>query len=361
MDANDMSLLELVEHILSDVEHPMKGTELFTAMLSDGREFKGPTPIRTITSQLYINIAQKEDSPFYKDDEGRFGLVKQLSDADKIIWSDKHVEIINSYNQRRAEKATKAEAKPEIKVEYDIKSAPSYTKIREMLGDNADSVLADLQLRVNAYLTNTKKYMTATNRITLEYTKSTIVLPFIQLLGYSVFNPDEVLPNKVIRDNKQIDYTINDANGNIRFTISCLSLKDSLDKQHWLELRNTFSDSKNTIALLTNGIDYNIYTIGDRNGDLSELPFASFNIFSSADLLAYLIYLSKDYFSRKSMTDKSLESAIVDVLLRNFKEPSDEFVSFVLKQIGSKSTKNSREISKSAIKNALTIVRKMED
>ena len=355
-DIERLTIVDLAYRVLQESGQTMTAREIWSQMSAMGRTSSGKTPEATVGAAIYTSIINKDKPLFFKNGAS-FGLYEWLSNDDKAVFDARRQEMIV---KSQSKKTVKSEAIKEH--EIDLTKCPSYATVLEAIQatyaeEDAKAFLMQLQSRVDEYLRNTKKYMEATSRVTLEYTKSTIILPFIQLLGYSIFDADEVLPNRVARDNHQIDYTIYGSNGNVRFTVSCLSLKDELDKRHWEELRDTFLGTKNTVAILTNGINYQIYTSGDKSGMLSEQPFASFNVLTDNDLLLYLTYLGKQFYSLKGIAAKSLHAAVVNVLVQNFTNPSDEFISFIVRQLGAKSTKNIREISKSAVRDALITIR----
>ena len=94
---------------------------------------------------------------------------------------------------------------------------------------------------------------------TEEATKSAFILPFIQSLGYDVFNPIEVVPEFVTdygaKNVEKVDYAILKDNVPV-LIIECKHHVENLDK-HYTQIHKYFHITKARFALLTNGVQYN--------------------------------------------------------------------------------------------------------
>ena len=117
---------------------------------------------------------------------------------------------------------------------------------------------------------------------TEEATKSAFILPFIQSLGYDVFNPIEVVPEFVTdygaKNVEKVDYAILKDNVPV-LIIECKHHVENLDK-HYTQIHKYFHLTKARFALLTNGVQYNFYTDLDAANKMDEKPFFSFDITS---------------------------------------------------------------------------------
>ena len=82
--------------------------------------------------------------------------------------------------------------------------------------------------------------------LTEEATKNAFIMPFIQSLGYDVFNPTEFCPEYVadvgIKKGEKIDYAILE-NGNPIILIECKACTENLDK-HSSQLFTVFRGIK---------------------------------------------------------------------------------------------------------------------
>lgn len=110
---------------------------------------------------------------------------------------------------------------------------------------------------------------------TEEATKSAFVMPFIQSLGYDVFNPMEVVPEFVTdfgaKNVEKVDYAILKDNQPV-LIIECKNHVENLDK-HYTQIHKYFHLTKARFALLTNGVQYNFYTDLDASNKMDEKPF----------------------------------------------------------------------------------------
>jgi hypothetical protein len=97
---------------------------------------------------------------------------------------------------------------------------------------------------------------------TEEATKTAFVMPFIQVLGYDVFNPLEVIPEMVCdigtKKGEKIDYAITKDDQHIML-IECKHWKQVLSL-HDNQLLRYFHVSKAKFGILTNGLRYRFYT-----------------------------------------------------------------------------------------------------
>ena len=116
--------------------------------------------------------------------------------------------------------------------------------------------------------------------LTEEATKSAFVLPFIQALGYDVFNPMEVVPEFVTdygaKNVEKVDYAILKENQPV-LVIECKNHSENLEK-HYTQLHKYFHLTRARFALLTNGVQYLFYPDLDSANKMNEKPFFSFDI-----------------------------------------------------------------------------------
>lgn len=126
-----------------------------------------------------------------------------------------------------------------------------------------------------------KKINTLKDQIeTEEATKTAFILPFINLLGYDIFNPTEVIPEFTadigLKKGEKVDYAIMENKIPI-LIIECKHWKENLST-HNSQLFRYFHTSKSKFALLTNGIEYKFFTDLDATNKMDEKPFLEFDI-----------------------------------------------------------------------------------
>jgi predicted type IV restriction endonuclease len=175
---------------------------------------------------------------------------------------------------------------------------------------------------------------------TEEATKNAFIMPFIQILGYDVFNPIEVVPEFIsdigLKKGEKIDYAIF-KDGQPTILIECKHWNQNLNI-HDGQLLRYFHVSKAKFGLLTNGIVYKFYSdLVDAN-KMDEKPFLEFNITEIKDnQIEELKKFHKSIFDAESIVNTASELKYTNELKIIFQNelsnPSPEFVKFFAKQV----------------------------
>lgn len=196
---------------------------------------------------------------------------------------------------------------------------------------------------------------------TEEATKHSIILPFIQLLGYNVFDPKEVVPEFTadvgVKKGEKVDYAII-VNGQPSILIEVKNIDDPL-KSHEGQLYRYFSVTTAKFAILTNGIIYKFYSDIQEPNKMDDMPFLEFNLFDIKDsVVAELKKFKKESYDAEELfsvaTTLKYTNRIKSIFDNEIKEPSDEFSRFFIHEIyNGKATQNVIERFKPIIKKAL--------
>ena len=174
---------------------------------------------------------------------------------------------------------------------------------------------------------------------TEEATKNALIMPFIQLLGYDVFNPFEVNPEFVadlgIKKGEKVDYAIM-KEGQAILLIECKHYSEKLDP-HNSQLFRYFHTTPAKFGLLTNGINFRFYTDLIAPNKMDEKPFFEFKITEIKDNeIAELKKFHKSEFDIENITNTASElkylSEIRNLLNVEMAAPSDEFVRYFAKK-----------------------------
>ena len=196
---------------------------------------------------------------------------------------------------------------------------------------------------------------------TEEATKHTLILPFLQLLGYNIFNPAEVVPEYTVdvgtKKGEKVDYAIF-INGQPAILIEAKSHEDPLTTYD-AQLYRYFSATTAKFAILTNGILYRFYTDLSETNKLDNAPFFEIDLLSIKDAaVAELKKFHKEAFDAESLFSvaASLKYAkrVKEIMGAELKEPDDDFIRFFLKDIyAGKATQRAIDDFKPIIKKAL--------
>ncbi|HNW49427.1 MAG TPA: type I restriction enzyme HsdR N-terminal domain-containing protein, partial [Prolixibacteraceae bacterium] len=176
--------------------------------------------------------------------------------------------------------------------------------------------------------------------LTEEATKSAFIMPFIQILGYDLFNPLEVVPEFVtdygVKNAEKVDYAIFKDQQPV-LIIECKYHQENLEK-HYTQIHKYFHLTKARFAVLTNGIQYNFYTDLDNANKMDEKPFLSFDITNIKDQqIKELAKFHKSGFDVTQILTTASElkysNAIKTVLANELINPSPEFVKFFVSRV----------------------------
>lgn len=170
--------------------------------------------------------------------------------------------------------------------------------------------------------------------LTEEAAKTALVMPFLQSLGYDVFNPSEVVPEFTAdvgtKKGEKVDYAICDT-GKVTILVECKPSTAELSINHAAQLFRYFSVTDARLAVLTNGVNYQFYSDVEKPNKMDDRPFFTF----SMDAIKPGDIKTLEKFAKASFdVDKIVHEAgnlKVQSLLRKaieaeFAEPSEEFV-----------------------------------
>lgn len=175
---------------------------------------------------------------------------------------------------------------------------------------------------------------------TEEATKTSMILPFFQLLGYDIFNPTEFCPEYTadvgIKKGEKIDYAIL-INGNPEILIECKWCGESLSK-HGSQLFRYFGTSSAKFGILTNGLIYQFFTDLDEANKMDLTPFLEINFNDLKDAqINELKKFSKEIFDKENIfstaSDLKYSSLIRNLFANDLENPSDEFVRYILSNV----------------------------
>ncbi len=175
---------------------------------------------------------------------------------------------------------------------------------------------------------------------TEEATKNAFIMPFIQSLGYDIFNPIEVVPEYVadigLKKGEKVDYAILKESQPI-ILIECKHWAQKLDI-HDNQLIRYFHVTKAKFAILTNGVKYRFYTDLVEPNIMDEKPFLEFDISEIKEQqVEELKKFHKSYFDINNIISSASElkytNEIKAILTTELKTPSEEFVRYFAQKV----------------------------
>ncbi len=175
---------------------------------------------------------------------------------------------------------------------------------------------------------------------TEEATKNALIMPFIQLLGYDVFNPSEVNPEFIadigVKKGEKVDYAIM-KDGKPIILVECKHYNEKLEA-HNSQLFRYFHNTEAKFGLLTNGINFKFYTDLNAPNKMDEKPFFEFDIRNVKDNEIHeLRKFHRSYFDINVATSTAGELKFLNevrgLIQKELDNPSEEFTRFFAKQV----------------------------
>jgi hypothetical protein len=205
-----------------------------------------------------------------------------------------------------------------------------------------------------------------------EMTKQALIIPFLQVLGFDVFNPLEVRPEYIAdfgkKKGEKVDYALFKDNVPIAF-LEAKSVDENLSN-HDAQLSRYFNAVPEVkLGIIANGVQYKFFTDLTADNIMDDDPFLVLDITNITDTdIENLSKFKKDIFDTDYLVKYAEElvyaSALNTTLRDLFKNPNDEFIRFLIKDFSNIRVTNSvierfRPIVRKAISNAvLDIVNK---
>ena len=179
---------------------------------------------------------------------------------------------------------------------------------------------------------------------TEEATKSALVLPFIQMLGYEIFDPAEVVPEFTAggpKKGEKVDYALM-KDGKPTILIECKKYGTNLDQEKTFQLIRYFAFTEAKFGILTDGIVYRFFSDLDKLNMMDAKPFFEFNMLDFSESgVEELKRFTKSAFNVeetvKAAATLKYTRGMKEAIARQFSAPDDEFLRWLVRQVYSKS------------------------
>ena len=177
--------------------------------------------------------------------------------------------------------------------------------------------------------------------LTEEAAKNALVMPFLQALGYNVFNPAEVIPEFTAdvgtKKGEKVDYAIC-TEGKVSILVECKPASSELTINHASQLFRYFSVTEARVAILTNGVIFKFFSDIDSPNKMDPKPFFTLDMDSvrKSDIRT-LSDFTKGNFNIDTIVAEAgnlkMQSLVAKELEKEFAEPSDEFIRFIANRV----------------------------
>lgn len=179
--------------------------------------------------------------------------------------------------------------------------------------------------------------------LTEEAAKTAFVLPFLQALGYDIFNPSEVIPELTadhgVKKGEKVDYAIK-LDDKIIILIECKTIGSDLEAKHAGQLFRYFSVTESRFGVLTDGVRYLFFSDLEKENKMDDRPFFEFNLFQFAEShVEELKKFTKSSFDLQTIigtaSNLKYHKALVEEIQSEFDSPSDEMVKLLAGKVHS--------------------------
>jgi hypothetical protein len=171
---------------------------------------------------------------------------------------------------------------------------------------------------------------------TEEATKNALIMPFIQMLGYNVFDLAEVVPEFTAdvgrKKGEKVDYAIMQ-DGQPILLLECKAVNIDLENDdHINQLSRYFGVTEARFAILTNGIEYRFFSDLEKPNVMDSRPFLEFNLLdrSNTSILEVLEQFARTVFDEQKILSTARQLKYMNeiklFLKKQLSEPDDEFV-----------------------------------
>lgn len=177
---------------------------------------------------------------------------------------------------------------------------------------------------------------------TEQATKSAFIMPFLQLLGYDVFSPLEVVPEFTadvgIKRGEKVDFAIL-REGQPVMLIECKCCAATLDAGKCSQLFRYFHTLPTArIGILTNGVRYLFFTDLDKPNVMDQRPFMEFDLLApDKTLIPELLKLTKANWDMaatlSAATELKYTRALKTVLAAELQTPGEDFVRLLANKV----------------------------
>lgn len=177
--------------------------------------------------------------------------------------------------------------------------------------------------------------------LTEEATKTALVMPFLQALGYDIFDPMTVIPEFTadhgIKKGEKVDYAIM-IDDKLTMLIECKSYGADLSTVGASQLYRYFSVTDARISILTNGVEYWFFSDLDKNNTMDREPFFRFDLGDYVQAgTKELERFRRDAFSIEtvlnSATDLKYRGLIEREIQKELETPSNDLIEIMARRV----------------------------
>lgn len=195
-----------------------------------------------------------------------------------------------------------------------------------------------------------------------EATKTAVILPFLNALGFDIFNLEEVAPEFSAdigtKKGEKVDFAVK-IDGKLAMLIEAKPIGSQLGKNQTSQLYRYFNATEARLGILTNGKEVWFFSDTEKPNTMDKKPFFIFDLQNfDKKQVEELALFQKSTFNVESILEAAsnlkLSKAAKTYLKNQLENPEDDFARFIGRIIYEGTvTKNALEQLKPAIQSAL--------
>lgn len=169
-------------------------------------------------------------------------------------------------------------------------------------------------------------------------TKNSLIEPFLRCLGYDPSHPQQVMLEVATELDGKIDYVLT-GEANVKIAVEAKKAGISLSQKEANQLRSYFTFSEAVAAILTNGIDYWLFTDLDKTNVMDSESYHKINVTELNDRdIDHLEALTKHRVEQSAVREQAqrehYRTRVNEIVDQELDSPSQEFLRLVGKKAG---------------------------
>ena len=171
-------------------------------------------------------------------------------------------------------------------------------------------------------------------------TKNSLIEPFLRCLGYDPSHPQQVMLEVATELGGKIDYVLT-GEANVKIAVEAKKAGISLSQKETNQLRSYFTFSEAVAAILTNGIDYWLFTDLNKTNVMDSESYHKIDVTELNDRdIDHLEALTKSRVQQSAVREQAqrehYRTRVNEIVDRELNSPSQEFLRLVGKKAGVK-------------------------
>ncbi len=178
-------------------------------------------------------------------------------------------------------------------------------------------------------------------------TKNSLIEPLLRRLGYDPSHPEQVTLEVSTELGGKMDYVLT-GRADVKIAVEAKRAGVKLSEKETNQLRSYFTFSEVIAGVLTNGVQYWLFTDLDKTNVMDAQPYRRVNLGDPSDIdVEHLQELTRSRVQQSSVHEKAKKEqyrlAVNEIVAGELNSPSQEFLKLIGKKAGVNLTKTNLE------------------